>query len=354
MPAASGTASLMLALEACGVGAGDEVIVPGLSWVASGSTILGVNAVPVFCDVDPRTLCLDPEAVETLITERTRAIVVVHLYSAVADMDALNRIAARHALPLIEDCAQAHGASHRGVKVGALATAGTFSMQHSKVLTSGEGGAVITRDADFARRVEHLRTDGRCLTPTPPAAGAMELVETGELMGSNRCLSEFQAAILSEQLTTLDEQNERRRANAGLLDRHLRELGVHPQSTSEGTTARTYYTYAARLPDGELENTAIGDVADALTVELGFSVQPSYAPIPANRLYTPHTRRRYSLGLAHEERIDPKRFALPVCEEAARRTLTLHHAALLGDADDMSDIAEAFAKVLRYGAELAH
>ncbi|GAA4933010.1 DegT/DnrJ/EryC1/StrS family aminotransferase [Streptomyces coeruleoprunus] len=354
VPAASGTASLMLALEACGVGAGDEVIVPGLSWVASGSTVLGVNAVPVFCDVDPATLCLDPDAVEALITERTRAIVVVHLYSAVADMDALRRIAERHGLPLVEDCAQAHGAAYRGVKVGALATAGTFSMQHSKVLTSGEGGAVITRDADFARRVEHLRADGRCLTTTPPAPGAMELVETGELMGSNRCLSEFQAAILTEQLTTLDEQNERRRANALLLDRHLGELGLRPQATSEGTTSRTYYTYAVRLPDGELEHTAIGEITGALSAELGFSVLPSYAPIPANKLYAPHTRRRYTVSLAHEERIDPKRFSLPVCEDTARRTVTLHHAALLGDADDMGDIAAAFAKVLRHGAELAH
>ncbi|NED58419.1 DegT/DnrJ/EryC1/StrS family aminotransferase [Micromonospora aurantiaca] len=353
VPAASGTASLILALEACGVGAGDEVIVPGLSWVASGSTILGVNAVPIFCDVDPDTLCLDPEAVEAHITERTRAIVVVHLYSAVADMDALKRIAQRYGLPLIEDCAQAHGATYRGVKVGALATAGTFSMQHAKVLTSGEGGAVITHDREFARRVEHLRADGRCLSATPPAPGTMELVETGELMGNNRCLSEFQAAILVEQLTVLDEQNERRRVNAALLDSQLGELGLRPQAPSKGTTLRTYYTYAVRLPEGVLEDVPIADVTGALTAELRLSVVPSYTPIPANKLYAPHTRRRYTLGQAHEKRIDPKRFTLPVCEEAARRTVTLPHSALLGDADDMADIAAAFAKVLRHSAELA-
>lgn len=353
VPAASGTASLMLALEACEVGAGDEVIVPGLSWVASGSTVLGVNAVPVFCDVDPNTLCLVPEAVEALITKRTRAIVVVHLYSAVADMDALNGLADRYGIPLIEDCAQAHGATYRGVRVGGLATAGTFSMQHSKVLTSGEGGAVITRDAEFARRVEHLRADGRCLAEVPPAPGAMELVETGELMGNNRCLSEFQAAILTEQLTLLDAQNERRRTNATLLDERLAGLGLRPQTTSEGTTSRTYYTYAARLPDGKFENTTLSAVTDALSAELGLTVAPCYTPIPANRLYAPHTRRRYTLNLAHEERIDPKRFALPVCEDVARRTVTLHHTALLGDAEDMEDIAAAFDKVLRHDVELA-
>ncbi|MEU5977791.1 DegT/DnrJ/EryC1/StrS family aminotransferase [Streptomyces sp. NPDC047315] len=354
IPAASGTASLMLALEACGVGAGDEVIVPGLSWVASGTTVLGVNAVPVFCDVDPDTLCVHPAAVEAHITPRTRAIVVVHLYSAVADMDALKDVADRHDLPLIEDCAQAHGATHHGAKVGTLSTAGTFSMQHSKVLTSGEGGAVITQDAELARRIEHLRADGRCLATASPPTGAMELVETGELMGSNRCISEFQAAILTAQLAVLDEQNRRRRDNALLLDQHLERLGLRPQTTSPGTTSRTYYTYAARLPDGELTEPAVADVAAALTAELGFSVLPSYAPVPANRLYAPRTRQRFALGLAHEELIDPKRFHLPVCEDTAQRTITLHHAALLGDAEDMNDIASAVEKVLRHGAALAH
>ncbi|MEU3714306.1 DegT/DnrJ/EryC1/StrS family aminotransferase [Streptomyces catenulae] len=352
VPAASGTASLMLALEACGIGAGDEVIVPGLSWVASGSTVLGVNAVPVFCDVDPDTLCLDPVAVESALTERTKAIVVVHLYSAVADMDALRALAERHGLPLIEDCAQAHGAEYHGVKVGALATAGTFSMQHSKVLTSGEGGAVITRDAEFARRVEHLRADGRCLAGLPVDTGRMELVETGELMGSNRCVSEFQAALLVEQLGVLDEQNERRRRNAALLDELLADAGYRPQSTSAGTGNRTYYTYAARLPEGELTDVGLAAVTDALTAELGFPIASCYAPITRNRLYDPRSRGRFALGVQHESRIDPKGFDLPVCEEAARRTVTVHHAALLGDEGDMRDIAAAFAKVVRHGAQL--
>ncbi|MFD7663859.1 DegT/DnrJ/EryC1/StrS family aminotransferase [Streptomyces sp. NPDC059788] len=352
VPAASGTASLMLALEACGVGAGDEVIVPGLSWVASGSTILGVNAVPVFCDVDPRTLCLDPAAVEAAVTERTKAIVVVHLYSAVADMDALTALAERHSLPLIEDCAQAHGAAYRGVKVGALATAGTFSMQHSKMLTSGEGGAVVTQDADFARRVEHLRADGRCLAGQRPAPGEMELVETGELMGNNRCLSEFQAALLTEQLKELDGQHAIRRRNAALLDGLLRASGYVPQETSEGTSTRTHYTYAARLPEDHLTHVGITTVARALSAELGLTVAPSYAPITRNRLYDPGSRRRYALGVEHQALTDPKRFELPVAEAAARRVLTLHHAALLGDENDMRDIAAAFGKVLRHGADL--
>ncbi|MCP2261254.1 L-glutamine:scyllo-inosose aminotransferase [Streptoalloteichus tenebrarius] len=352
VPAASGTASLMLALESCGVGVGDEVIAPGLSWVASASTIVGVNAVPVLVDIDPRTLCLDPAAVEAAITPATKAVVVVHLYSAVADLDALRAVADRHGLPLIEDCAQAHGAEHRGRKVGSVGDVGTFSMQHSKVLTSGEGGAAITNSAELARRMEHLRADGRCYPDTAPAPGRMELVETGELMGSNRCLSEFQAAVLVEQLRELDEQNALRRRNAELLNTLLAEQGLRPQATSPGTTSRTYYVYAAELPDDAFVGLPITTVTEALTAELGFPISPAYAPLHTNRLYAPASRRRFALGEEHEKRIDPARFHLPVCERLTRRLITFHHAALLGDESDMHDIAAAVAKVLRHHGEL--
>ncbi|MCP2261347.1 L-glutamine:scyllo-inosose aminotransferase [Streptoalloteichus tenebrarius] len=352
VPAASGTASLMLALEACGVGAGDEVIVPGLSWVASASTVLGVNAVPVFADIDPDTWCVDPAAVEAAITPATRAIVVVHLYAAVADMDALRAVADRHGLPLIEDCAQAHGAVYRGRKVGTLGTLGTFSMQHSKVLTSGEGGAVVTDDAGLARRVEHLRADGRCYPDTAPRPGAMELVETGELMGNNRCLSEFHAAVLVEQLKELDELNARRARNAAVLDGLLSDLGCTPQRTSEGTDSRTYYVYGALLPEGALTTVDIARVTEAISAELGFSVLPPYRPLPVNRLYDPSSRRRYAISEEYEKRVDASRFQLPACDRLARRGFTLHHAALLGDEEDMRDIATAVRKVLEHGAEL--
>lgn len=353
VPAASGTASLMLALEACGVGAGDEVIVPGVSWVASGSTVVGVNAVPVFADIDPDTLCLDPAAVEDVITERTKAISVVHLYSAVADLSPLVATARRHGIALIEDCAQAHGASYGGRKVGTFGDIGTFSMQHSKVLTSGEGGAAITSLAELSRRMEHLRADGRCYPERPPEPGAMELVETGELMGSNRCLSEFHAAVLLAQLPRLDEENALRAANAALLDRRLSALGLRPQATSPATTERTYYTYAAEIPGDLLAGADIAAVAAAITAELGFPASPAYPPFTANRLYAPEGRSRYALGEEHQRRLDRSRFRLPVADRVHRGLITLHHAALLGDESDVDDIATAFEKVLRHGPALA-
>lgn len=349
VPTSSGTASLMVALEACGVGAGHEVIIPGLTWVANASTVAGVNAVPVPVDVDPHTLCLDPAAVERAITPRTAAIVVVHLYSAVADLDALTAIADRHGIPLIEDCAQAHGARYRGRRVGTFGAFGTFSMQHSKVLTSGEGGAVITGDPALSRRAEHLRADGRTYTPDEPAVGEMELAQTAELMGSNRCISEFQAAILLTQLELLDEQNERRRANAALLDEGLGALGITPQVSSAGTTERTYYEWAGRIADDEIGRLGVERIAPAVAAELaGAGIYASYPPMNHNRLYRPATRTRFN-GVPG---LDLTGYALPVAEDAGQRVVTIHHSALLGDESDMKDIVRAFEKVFTNHQEL--
>ncbi|MER7848487.1 DegT/DnrJ/EryC1/StrS family aminotransferase [Kitasatospora sp. NPDC096077] len=353
VPTANGSSALTTTLEACGVGAGDQVVIPGITWVANASTVIGVNAVPVFVDVDPDTLCLDPAAVAAALTPATKAIVVVHLYSAVADLTALQRIADRHGIPLIEDCAQAHGARFLGRKVGTFGHAGTFSMQQSKVLTSGEGGAVITDDDALARRVEHLRADGRSYGSTPPATGAMELLETAELMGNNRCLSEFQAALLIGQLGLLDEENARRARNAADLDARLAELGFRPQRTTEGTTGRTYYNYAVAAVQEELADIGAERLSAALTAELGLPVTPVYTPLYRSRLYRPHTRSRYALDAEHQRRIHPQGLSLPTCEQAAKTFLTFHHAPLLGDKAEVDDIAAAFEKLVAHRQELA-
>ncbi|MRV72386.1 glutamine--scyllo-inositol aminotransferase [Duganella sp. FT92W] len=352
VPAASGTASLMMALEACGVGAGDEVITPALSWVASASTILGVNAIPVFADVDPHTLCIDPDSVERLISPATKAIVVVHLYSGVADMERLTRIAERASIKLIEDCAQSHGAQYKSRKVGTFGHVGAFSMHHTKVLTCGEGGATITSDAELARRLQCLRADGRRYAADAPRRGYSELIETGEPMGSNRALSEFQSALLIEQLALLDGQNETRRRNAALLDRYMAEIGIQTQQSAPGTTLRTYSSYVATFPEERLKGADIAAVGEALSAELGMLVRPVYPPIYANRLYQPRSRRRFALGGDYPARIDAEQFALPVANDIARRSVAFHHAALLGPGSDMADVATAFERVIKQVADI--
>ncbi|MBT2899219.1 MULTISPECIES: DegT/DnrJ/EryC1/StrS family aminotransferase [unclassified Streptomyces] len=346
VPISTGTASLAIALEACGVGAGDEVIVPGLSWVASASAVLGINAVPVLVDVDPATYCLDPAATEAAITGRTRAITVVHAYSAVADLDALLDIARRHDLPLIEDCAHAHGAAYRDRPVGTHGTAGVFSMQGSKLLTCGEGGALVTDDADIALRAEHLRADGRVVRRDPVGVGEMELEETGRLMGSNACLSEFHAAVLLDQLELLDGQNARRVRAADRLTDRLGDLGVTAQATTPGTTGRAYYRYMVRLSDEVLAVAPVERIAHALTAELGFAVTQTHRPLNDNPLHRPSSRRRFATDARYLERVDPSRFDLPAAKRAHDSVVSFSHEVLLAPLDAIDDIVQAFRKVL--------
>ncbi|MEU2792819.1 DegT/DnrJ/EryC1/StrS family aminotransferase [Streptomyces sp. NPDC007100] len=353
IPTSTGTASLAIALEACGVGAFDEVVVPGLSWVASASAVLGINAVPVLVDVDPRTYCLDPAAVEAAITDRTRAITLVHAYSAIADLDALLEIARRHNLPLIEDCAHAHGARYNNWPVGAFGTAGVFSMQGSKLLTSGEGGAVVTDDPEVAVRAEHLRADGRVLRREPVGVGEMELLETGQLMGSNACLSEFHAAVLLDQLDLLDEQTLRRSRSADHLSARLGAIGLTVQGTATGTTDRAYYRYAVQLPDEILAVAPVHRIAQALTAELGFPVTQTHRPLNDNPLNRPSSRRRFATDAEYMARVEPSQFDLPVARRIHASVVSFGHEVLLAPLDAIEDIALAFEKVLAHIRELA-
>lgn len=348
VPASCGTASLSMALEALGVGAGDEVIVPAISWVASASAVLGINAVPVLTDVNPQTGCMDVDAVKRAITPRCRTITVVHLGSAVADVKGLLTVAKENGLPLIEDCAQAHGACFAGRHVGTFGSAGTFSMQHSKLLTSGEGGAVITHDETIANRLSHLRADGRNLASAPPPIDHMELVETAALMGSNYCLSEFHAAILLAQMEKLDAENALRRRNASYLDTLVRQTGCPPQQTTPGTTERVYYHYAIGLPDAVLARASVQQVANALSAELSLPCKPMYTVLNACPLYQPASRRRFTLSEDFQTAVQPQRFNLPQAEEFARSHVTLPHRALLAEQEDMVDIQQALDKILRY------
>src|SRR6201986_5199804 len=153
----NGTTGLHLALAALGVGPGDEVIVPDLTFVASANAVAYTGATPVLADIDPDTLCLDPASVRALISPRTKAIMPVHLYGHPADMDALTEIAGAHGIALIEDAAEAHGAEYKGRRVGGLAKCGVFSFYGNKIITTGEGGMLTTNDADFYTLARRLR-----------------------------------------------------------------------------------------------------------------------------------------------------------------------------------------------------
>jgi perosamine synthetase len=211
----NGTTALSLALAALGVGPGEEVIVPALSFIASGLAPLHQMAVPVFVDVDPVTFCLDPAAAEAAITPRTAALLPVHLHGHPADMDALGALAAKHGLAVLEDAAQAHGATHRGRPVGSLGNAAAFSLQVTKNLpTCGEGGLITTDDEQVARRARMGRQFG-------------EVIEAGRdrdyvshQLGWNHKLNAVQAGFTLSQLDRFDGYHAARQRNvAAFLDR---------------------------------------------------------------------------------------------------------------------------------------
>jgi dTDP-4-amino-4,6-dideoxygalactose transaminase len=204
---ANGTDALQLALSALGIGAGDEVIVPANTFVATAEAVVLAGATPRFADVSPGTLLLTPEQLEAAVTDRTRAVIVVHLYGQMPDMDALCQAAARVGLAVIEDAAQAHGATWRGLAAGSIGTIGCFSFYPAKNLGAfGDAGAVVTADADLARRISCLRDHGR----------AESSHYRHELVGTNSRLDALQAVVLTAKLARLDDWTQaRRRAVAG-------------------------------------------------------------------------------------------------------------------------------------------
>lgn len=211
----SGTAALETALQAMGVGRGHEVIVPAYTFVATASAVLRVGATPVFADIEADTFCIDPAEVERKLTERTKAIIPVHLAGRAADMDALAVIARQHNLILIEDACHAWGTQWRGKGVGAIGDCGVFSFQISKNITSAEGGIILTDDERLADICRSYTNCGR------QKNGAWY---EHFLPGSNLRLTEFQAAILVAQLGRLAAQTEKRQANATVLDAELAKV----------------------------------------------------------------------------------------------------------------------------------
>jgi dTDP-4-amino-4,6-dideoxygalactose transaminase len=194
----SGTAALHLCLAALGVGPGDEVIVPPLTFFSTVSCVLHQNAVPIFADIDPDTYCLDPQDVARRITDRTKAIIVVHLFGQAADLDQFAALSREHNIPIIEDCAQAHGTQYHGRVVGSIGAAGAFSFFATKHMTTGEGGLITTNSAEIAESARKMRSHG------------MTDRDTHVAIGYNYRMTEIAAAMGLVQLEKLETLNQKR------------------------------------------------------------------------------------------------------------------------------------------------
>jgi dTDP-4-amino-4,6-dideoxygalactose transaminase len=353
IPVTSGTTALMVAMQAVGVHYGSEVIVPGLTWVACASSVASLGAIPIIVDADPRTLCMSPEAIEKAITKDTAAIMMVHMYCNLANIDRILEIARSHSLAVIEDCSQAHGAEWRGQKVGTFGDIAAFSFQQSKLLTSGEGGAVLTNSTEHYERAQAYRADGRIYKGHAVKYSEMELDEKGEVSGQNYCLSEFQAAILADRLDHLDAENEVRIKNARFLDQELQK-GEYGSLIPEqaGTSKRTFYLFVIDLNRAAFADKNPEVIADALTAELKVFVEPIDIAVHKRPIYNPLLSPRTPPESTFRKRLDRTRFVLPVAEAARARYLTLPHQALLGSQADMEMIVRGFTKVSRLAKQL--
>jgi L-glutamine:2-deoxy-scyllo-inosose/3-amino-2,3-dideoxy-scyllo-inosose aminotransferase len=345
VPAANGTVTLELACKALGLGPGDEVIVPALTWCASGQAPLSVNAITVFADVLEDTWCLDPAAVEAAITPRTRAILPVHLYGRMAEMDALLAIADRHGLAIVEDCAHQHGSQWRGKGAGSIGTVGSFSMQQSKVLTSGEGGAVTTNDEALYRRIRSY---------THVWLIAEDNLEVNNLhqFGSNARLTEIQSALLLAGLETLPDDLLVRERNARHLDQALASVpGIEPLRHQPEVTRQSLYHWTAnlRLADFGVSR----DVVQRALAAEGVPTILPYEPVYKSRMfgYDP-VRTSISCGLPAGT-LNYRAQSFPVAEKISYEIgLGLTQDVMLAPAEDIERAAEAFVKVLSAPDEL--
>lgn len=346
-PVTSGTAALTISLLALGVGAGDEVLVPGLTWVACASATCSVGAVPVLVDIDPTSMAMSPQAAEARINSRTKAVLLVHPYCRTADIDAFLDICKRYKIPLIEDCSQAHGAMWRGRKVGTFGVLGCFSMQQAKVLTSGEGGAVVTSDPVLAQKLEQLRADGRLFSGAP-AERRLELVERGTVQGQNFCLTEFQSAILLDRLQHLDRQNAQREECAETLQALFEgeEEFVTFLRRDLRNTRCTYYNLVMKVGlEKYFPGCTIDGLALAMTEALNVQVSPLYQPMNKFTLYNPLSSPRIK-NFSNKADFEPARYPLPHAESARLHHITLPNWVLLGGADAAHRIAQALRALL--------
>jgi len=353
VPTTSGTGSLTIAMLGLGIGVGDEVLTPGLTWVACASSIVCIGATPILVDIDPGTLAMSLEAARRAITPRTKGIILVHPFCRVGDIEGFLALAAEHNIPLIEDCSQAHGAKWRGQRVGSFGAAGCFSMQQTKVLTAGEGGAAITRDKGLYERMEQLRCDGRLFIDTQAKDGRPELREVGAVLGQNMCITEFQAAILVDRLAQLDEENRIRAERVAHLESLLAEqLPTVKLLDKQPEADQTYYNLIFRLDPAEFGGNSMDAVARAMMEELNVLCHPIYQPMDRHPLYRPMNSSRIPQDEAHRHALDPSRFHLPNAVAARASCVAMQHFVLLDEPKGMQDIVTALRKIRDRAADL--
>jgi dTDP-4-amino-4,6-dideoxygalactose transaminase len=357
IPVNSATTGLGVALAAAGIGPGDEVIVPAISFSATANAVLMHDSIPVFVDVDVDTFCIDPAAVEKAVTERTKAILPVHLAGNVADMGKLREIAARHGLKIIEDACQAIGASWGNRRAGTIGDAGVFSFQQSKNIMTGEGGMIVTAAAKLAARARLILNHGELAFGDDASED-----ELANIVGLNFRMPELCAAVGRAQLDKLDLVNEWRTRNADTLRAELagiEAIGLVPSQRAADGPARELPHFFTLLFDARAAGISRALFVAAMREE-GIPAGTGYA----RAMYAaPHFRKRIAYGRdgwpwrGSARGDSPVRYEPGMCPVAEalinERFVWLYHIAYPSTEDDMRDIVAAIRKVMGQREKLA-
>jgi dTDP-4-amino-4,6-dideoxygalactose transaminase len=309
---ANGTVTVEVALRAAGIGWGDEVIVPAYTFQATAAAPMAAGVIPVIVDADPNNYCIDPKAAEAAITDRTRAIIPVHLGAHMADMDAIMAIADKYDLIVIEDCAHAHGAKWRGRGAGTIGHFGSFSLQSTKILSVGEGGVLVCRTAELAQRVAGIINCGRS-----HALGGGQEEGDNFTMGANYRMTELGAALGRVALERFPDQAREREEMVAYMDEALSEVpGVRILLRDPRHTTRSFYCYIFTV-DPEVFGFGHDVVCHALDME-GIPCWVGYEAMHHNELFQPQLSR-LPVPMAYPERFEFETMDLPEAERACQR-----------------------------------
>lgn len=337
---ASGTTALLTALHVLGADAGDEVLVSPYTFIATYNVIFGSKVLPVFVDSDPETFLIDPKKIEAKITDRTVAIVPVHIYGLPVDMDSINRVAKAHNLRVIEDACQAWLAEYRGKRVGSLGDLGCFSFQNSKHLPSGEGGAILGNDEDIMDRCHAYHNCGR-------PYGNMKKVTGNAYNGMNYRMQQSQALILMSQMSRIEKDNDIRLSNALYLDKKLKEIpGIVPYKLAEGATRAVYHLYPFRYLKEKFNDVPKEKFIRALNAE-GIPCSSGYGKQNKDGLIEEQLASKGFKRLFSETRLKQWREEnqLPGNDQLCDEAVTFYQSILLGSKADMDDIVNAISKI---------
>ena len=327
----SGTNALWVALKAGGVTTGDEVIIPAYTFIATASAVLMANAVPVFVDIDPDTFNIDPTLIGKVITERTKAIMPVHIAGNPADMERINDIAKKHNITVIEDAAQAHGAEWGSVKVGALATGGIFSFQSSKNMSAGEGGAIISNDDTFMDACFAYYNCGR--------QRGGDWYEH-QIVGGNHRINAMAASLLLPQIQSVEDDMDVRDNNRRKLDLALSSEGLVTTGSYDKATRVANHLYLLRYRAEHFNDVPREKFFDAMRAE-GVSTYAGYKPLYREKVFN---GKNDDFPWLND--VDYAATSCPMTELIADHQsvwLTQNH--LLGNDRDIQDIVDAFEKV---------